>query len=606
MKRSTPILQILAIAGILACLVFSKSCANTTAPPEGGPKDTIPPKLLSTLPSMNSVNHPLDAKRSAVTFVFDEYVTLNEPAKNIFLSPPQQKPPTARIKGKKLVVSFADSLEKGITYSLSLGESIKDNNEGNPFPPLTISFSTGDYVDSLFVSGTVLEAATMLPVPGAKVVFHTDPSDSAVFNLMPKAAAMTDVWGYFVVRNLPAGNSYRVYAIEDLNNNNRYDPDLERIAFLDTLVLPSSVITPSSPELAVLGMKDTVACLSRPSQISLSLFKEHSTKQLIRSSGRSSRRHMYVTFMSPYPVIDSIRIAGIPSRKLLYEYSYYRDSVNIWINDQGGVRDTLTMMVSYRKTDDSLQVLVPVTDTLTMARPRGKMVENRMGNMVEEQDTLAAYTVDAAPEKIDYDGIIISFESPMISTPFDSISLTAKNPREQISNASFTVERDTSDIKRYILRLTEKLQVGYEYRLRIPDSLFLDIDGIYCDSLVKTFSLPADETLSSLTLEVNNVSDRYMLELVDEKRTNVFRTYSIDSASVLVFPYLKAGKYSLRITEDKNRNGQIDPGSILERKQPEKVMLFRFRNTLGNDAYILDVPERMELVQTIDIGELFK
>ena len=154
--------------------------------------------------------------------------------------------------------------------------------------------------------------------------------------------------------------------------------------------------------------------------------------------------------------------------------------------------------------------------------------------------------------------------------------------------------------------MKDRLISGYEYTLRIPDSLFLDIDGIYCDSLVKTFSLPQDENLSSLTVETSNVHEKYMVELVDEKRTNVYRTYHIDSAAVLSFPYLKAGRYSLRITEDKNGNGQIDTGDLLEHRQPEKVMMFRFNDVLGNNAYILEIPERTELIQTIDIGEMFK
>ena len=194
----------------------------------------------------------------------------------------------------------------------------------------------------------------------------------------------------------------------------------------------------------------------------------------------------------------------------------------------------------------------------------------------------------------------------MILTPFDSITITSKNTREQIASAPFTVERDTANIRRFILRLQEKLTAGYEYTLRIPDSLFLDIDGIYCDSLVQKFSLPQNEDLSSLTVEASNVNEKYMVELVDEKRTKVYRTYHIDTAAVLAFPYLKAGKYSLRITEDMNGNGQIDTGDLLEHRQPEKVMMFKFNDVVGNNAYIIEIPERTELIQTIDIGEMFR
>ena len=594
------------VLGIFVSVIFSKSCANTSTPPEGGPKDTIPPVIVEVVPANNALNHPRDKRHSSVSFEFNEYVALNNPNSYLFLSPPQTKPPTAKIKGKRVVVSFEEPLDSNKTYSLSLGEAIKDNNEGNPFPPYTHSFSTGSHIDSLFVSGNIVEASTMLPMSNITVLFHTDPSDSAIFKVLPKAAAKSDLWGYFTVRNLPADTVYRVFAIEDLNNNCLYDPDQERVAFLDTLVLPSSVMRDSLPELLSFNMTDTAACLSRPAQLSLSMFKEVSQRQILRAKERVSRRQMYLKFSAPYPQIDSIIIDGIPDEKLIKEYNYYKDSIVIWINDQGPVADTLRMRLTYMKTDDSLNILVPQTDTIRMVRPKAKMVENRWGEMVEEVDTLAAYEVDATPENIDQNGIIITFESPMIVTPFDSITIMAKNTREQVSPAQFTVEQDTANIKKFTLRLAEKLTPGFEYTLRIPDSVFMDIDGIYCDSLVKKITLPQDESLSSLTVEASNVHEKYLVELVDEKRTKVFRSYQIDTVSVLEFPYLKAGKYSIRITEDKNGNGQVDTGSLLDKKQPEKVMMFRFNESMGNNAYILELPERTELIQTIDIGEMFK
>lgn len=594
------------VTGIAAILIFPPSCANTSTPPEGGPKDTLAPILVEVVPPINSLHHPVDIKHSTVSFEFDEYVVLNNPNSYIFLSPPQSKPPTAKIKGKKVVVSFTEPLDSSQTYSLSLGEAIKDNNEGNPFPPYTHSFSTGSYVDSLFVSGNIVEASTMLPMSNMTVLFHTDLSDSAIYKVRPRAAAKSDLWGYFTVRNLPVDSIYRVYAIQDLNNNCIYDPDQEMVAFLDTLVRPTGVMRPGLPELVPVMMTDTAACQARPTQISLSMFMEVSQRQLLRSRERVSRRQMYLKFAAPYPQIDSMILDGISPDKLILEHNFYQDSITIWINDQGPIPDTLQMRLSYMRTDDTLNILMPVTDTIKMIRPKGKMVENRWGEMVEEADTLAAYEVDASPEKIDQDGIIIEFESPMICTPFDSITITSKNTREQIAPAPFTVEKDTANIRRFILRMQDKMVAGYEYTLRIPDSLFMDIDGIYCDSLVKTFSLPQDENLSALIVETSNVNEKYMVELVDEKRTNVYRTYHIDSAAVLNFPYLKAGRYSLRITEDKNGNGQIDTGDLLEHRQPEKVMMFRFNDVLGDKAYILEIPERTELIQTIDIGEMFK
>lgn len=607
MKRKNIAHAATAIFSILALTAFPPSCANTSTAPEGGPKDTIPPVLVAISPNYNGLNHPVSKKKSNVVFEFNEYVALNEPGKNIFLSPPQSKPPTAKIKGKKVVVSFQEPLDSNRSYSLSLGEAIKDNNEGNPFPPFTHSFSTGGTIDSLFVSGTVTDATTMLPMPGVTVLFHTDPSDSAIFKVRPKAAAKSDLWGYFTVRNLPADTVYRVFAIEDLNNNNLYDPDAERVAFLDTLVIPSSVMHYNTPELVARSMTDTAGCMSRPSQLSLSMFKEISTRQFLKARERPSRRHIFLKFGAPYPQIDCLSIQGIPDDKLIFEYNYFRDSITIWINEQGGVHDTLQLGLKYMKTDDTLHTLVPSREILRLAIPRPKYEKNeRTGEMEAIVDTIAKYKVTANPENIDQDGIVIQFETPMIRTPFDSVTITAVNTRQQESLASYKVEIDTSDIKRYILRLDEPLAVGFEYTLKIPGRQFMDINGFYCDSLEQRFSLPKGEDLSSITLIMENVFENYIVELTDENKKKIFRKYSIDSAAVLPFPYLKAGKYSIRITEDKNGNGMIDTGVLLEKKQPEKVMLYKASTSLGNDAYILELPARTDLEQTIDLAEMFK
>ena len=267
------------------------------------------------------------------------------------------------------------------------------------------------------------------------------------------------------------------------------------------------------------------------------------------------------------------------------------------------------LYVDYMKTADSLKILVPQADTFKMAIPKPKMKKDKKGEMKEVIDTVAKYKLELAAETVDQDGIRLLFDTPLISAPFDSITIKSVNARQQESYAEFTVEEDSLNFKNFTIRMKEKLNVGNEYTIKIPGRQFRDINGYYCDSLVKKFSLPTDENLSSITLEVNGVNlekGRYIIELVDEKRTKIYRKYSIDTTSVLSFPYLKAGKYSLRLTRDINGNGVIDTGSILEKRQPEKVLMYRFNESLGNNAFILDLPERMDITQSIDIGELFK
>ena len=115
-------------------------------------------------------------------------------------------------------------------------------------------------------------------------------------------------------------------------------------------------------------------------------------------------------------------------------------------------------------------------------------------------------------------------------------------------------------------------------------------------------SLPNDDKLSSMILKLSNVNNKYIVDLLDEKRTNVLRSYIIDKDQELLFPYLKAGKYSIRITEDLNRNGLVDTGNLLEHKQPEKVRFYK----LEDGTFLIDIPEMIELEQNIDLGELFK
>ena len=152
------------------------------------------------------------------------------------------------------------------------------------------------------------------------------------------------------------------------------------------------------------------------------------------------------------------------------------------------------------------------------------------------------------------------------------------------------------------MRPKDKLLPGYEYFLKVPHRKFKDINGFYNDSTEVKVSLPNDDKLSTMILKINNVNNKYIVDLLDEKRTNVLRSYIIDTAQDLVFPYLKAGKYSVRITEDINRNGLVDTGILLEHKQPEKVRFYK----LEDGTLLIDIPEMVEVEQSIDLGEIFK
>ena len=595
-KYISNLLPIIPVAFILGSVMFSHSCANTTTPPSGGPKDTIPPIITKLDPLDGSVNVP--THKTKLEFTFNEYVVVKD-AKSLFLSPPLEKAPKHKIQNKSVVIYFENDLDSNKTYTLDLTNAIADNNEGNMFPGFTLVFSTGDKIDSMMVTGTVQDCNTLQPIKGATVMFYKDHADSAVFLKRPDAAIKTDDWGYFCLRNIQ-DTVFRMYALIDENNNNMYDPETEKIAFLDSLVKPVMKVNDTLPELQKYDMKDTLHCLARKSEYELNIFKEKPSKQMIVNKERIGERTAYITFMAPYAQIDSIWIKGVAQSKLITQFNLQRDSLEIWVNDPRKQPDTLFLNVNYLKTD-TLGVLNPFTEEIKLVKPKvlpGKSSQRD----IKKEDTTAVFTIDAKPENIEQYGFVMEFKYPVVETAFDSLGFRFLNPRQQESKGEYTVTQDSLNLRKYIIRPKSKLLPGYEYFLKVPHRKFMDINGFYNDSTEVKVSLPNDDKLSTMFLNMSNVKNKYIVDLLDEKRTNVLRSYIIESDQQLIFPYLRAGKYSVRITEDLNRNGLVDTGILLEHKQPEKVRFYK----LEDGTFIIDVPEMVEIEQAIDLGEIFK
>ena len=165
----------------------------------------------------------------------------------------------------------------------------------------------------------------------------------------------------------------------------------------------------------------------------------------------------------------------------------------------------------------------------------------------------------------------------------------------------YRVEKDTANLRVFRVHPEEALQAGYEYFLKIPHRRFRDINGFWNDSTEVRVSLPNDDKLSSLHLDLSGVSNKYIVDLLGEKRDQVLRSFVVESDQVLVFPYLKTGKYSIRLTEDLNRNGRVDTGNYSEHRQPEKVKFYKLRD----GTYIINIPESSEMEQKIDVAKLF-
>lgn len=582
---------------ILGSIIFSHSCANTTTGPSGGPKDTIPPVLVKISPAPNSVFVPVS--KTKVEFTFNEYVVVKS-SNDIFLSPPLEKAPKNKIKGKSVVVYFESDLDSNKTYTIDLTGAIADNNEGNMFPGYTLTFSTGSRIDSMMITGIVQDCNTLMPIKGAKVMLYKDQSDSAVFLQRPDAAVKTDDWGFFCLRNI-ADTVYRLYAVMDDNNNNKYDPETERIAFWDSLVRPVTRVSDSIPELLKYDMKDTAACLARKTEYELNLFRETPSKQMIVNKERIGERTAYITFMAPYATMDSIWIRGVPPEKLITQFNIKRDSLEIWVNDPKTQPDTLFLYVDYLKTD-TLGVLTPFVEEIKLTKPKAKGAAAKTTRKdIKHEDTTAVFTLTADGETVEQYGFQMEFKYPVVQGQFDSLQFRYLNPKQQETKGTYKIAQDSLNLRKYVIRPDVKMLPGYEYFLKVPHRKFSDINGYWNDSTEVKVALPNDESLSLLDVKLENVHNKYIVDLLNEKRDKVMRSYIIDKDCTLSFPYLKAGKYSIRLIEDVNRNGIVDTGNLLEHRQPEMVKFYKLAD--GNS--MIDIPEKAEIEQVIDISELF-
>lgn len=215
---------------ILALAVFLVSCGQQVAP-TGGPRDSIPPKLVMAIPEVNAKNF----KSDRITLYFDEYITLDNPFEKITYSPIPKINPNADGKLRTITIKIKDTLEPNTTYSIDFGESIKDVNESNILKNFNYAFSTGDYIDSAFLTGQVFIAETGLIDSTLVAVLHSNLDDSAVAKSKPRYFARLKGDGSFLFRNLKPG-IYNLFAIKDQNGDRKYDQPSELIAFMNNTI----------------------------------------------------------------------------------------------------------------------------------------------------------------------------------------------------------------------------------------------------------------------------------------------------------------------------------------------------------------------------------
>ena len=568
-KGKIPVL----IVAVFAWIVIISSCANPGMP-VGGAKDTIPPVLVKTDPGYKSLNF----KSDNVKLTFNEYITMEDIAEALVISPPMIKKPIIRTKSKTLVIEFNEDLKDSTTYSLDFKNSVADNNEKNELENFRFSFSTGDVFDSLRVAGRLMNAFNLEPIDKGLVLLHRNLHDSAVYSVRPDYISRSNKEGVFMIDNIAAGK-YHLFSLVDGNSNLMYDEGAEEMAFEDSLIVPSAVFVEKLDTLAT--DLDTIIIIGHtdfyPEPVYLRQFTEDIFEQYLKTSTRDTRYKC--TFVFNESVKDSFRLNLIENNATNWyqtEYNENIDSLIVWIADTTVAKtDTLLMEVCYFQLD-SLSNIFLQRDTVEMSfvdkvdeRSKKKKKSDEEKDKPEPAVQFTWQT-DISSSVVELnENIGLTAPEPIFS--FDSTKIVLYLAEDSLKKPlKFKFERDTVEYRKYNIHY--KWEPETNYALEIDSAASTNIFGITSRKIISKFSGRGEDYYGTVTLKFTSVEMPVIVQLLtnsDDEKVIVEKT--IDKNGSVLFDYLKPEKYRIKVIYDKNGNGKWDTGSYQDKFQPERV-----------------------------------
>lgn len=532
-------------------LVGFIGCANRGTGPQGGPKDSIPPLPVKSIPENGVVNFQGDR----IEILFNEYLQLNNVSQNLMMSPPQQTPPEVKARGKKVLIRFVDSLQTDATYTLDFGDAICDYTEKNPIHGYAFAFSTGPEIDTLELFGRVVDAEDLNPVSGILAGIHRIHHDSAFTSMPFTRIARTDSVGAFRIGNIHPGD-YRLYALDDISRDYRLSPG-EGLAYSDSLFAPPR--------------EDALLWFFREQKARLYLQRtlrdQPHLVQFFFSSSPDSLLHLRP--MAPSE-LDSTRADSNwvnPAPYMLLVPSANRDTVTLWFTDSAAIgQDTLVFEARYRRTD-SLYNMEWCTDTLR-AVWRAPRLTDRAKAAQERQNRNRKLELKSNARKGFelYDTLAISSPTPIGEVAADSLHLFERKDTLYLP-VPFTLV--SSDMR---VQMVAKLEQGKNYELRVDSAAFHDIYGVANHAQKFTLQMKTLEDYSTLRVRVIPYSAHIRVQLLNSK-DKVLREQPATPEGAF-FPNLKPDSYYLRLYIDANNDGKWTTGSWDEHRQPEVVYYY--------------------------------
>jgi len=546
-------------------------CAQTVTL-QGGPKDTLPPRAINMKPAWGTVN--FSEKR--IYIEFDEYVKLKDQQKEFLTSPLMGKPPVLSIRGRGIQIDIKDSLIPNTTYAFDFGGAIQDNNEGNVLDGFRYIFSTGPEIDSIIMSGYCVDGYTKDSIPGALIFFYeaakdtvTAGEDSVLLKRKPDAVAKGKGNGIFIAQNLKPV-PYRIYAIEDKNNNQSYDPGDDRVAFQDSLLNPAEL-----GDFTIHYDTSRKYFVADP-QCYFRLFTDKKfQRQFLSKKERPAQSRIELIFGAPYPQISSLTLEGIDSAAIIRDYSRQQDTLTLWLAvAPAELPDTVKGSISFLK-HDSLNVLQPVTEKLALfwkAFEGKKKKEDKEKEAEEKPVNPFKVTVEASNSLNPETHIPMLFEYPLKSIDSTAISLIRVAEGRKFK-VKYAMMQDTVNMRRWTI--TAPWSADQKYQLEIPAGVFKNIRGEANDTLKADFTVISPDKYATLVLNVTGKSpeSEYVIQILGQGN-RVLQERAHVRTGKHTFLYLDPGSVRIRVVEDMNGNGKWDDGNLIAQIQPERVEIY--------------------------------
>jgi len=607
----------LAVAGCF-CTAFLVRCASINNNLTGGPKDTLPPVILRMDPDNFTTEYPLTGANRKIYVEFDEFVQLKDQQKEFFTSPQMKKKPQLSIRGKGIVIQIRDTLQENQTYALNFGSALRDNNEGNPLYSMRYVFSTGSEIDSMVCSGYTADSYKADSVSKSYIWFfiadsleHHEEYDSTLFKYKPAAIARAETNGIFIAQNLKPVN-YRVYAIEDKNDNQLYDPATDQVGFLEGTYNPAEL-----PDFAI--WYDSVRhYVSAEPQLYFRMFTDKAfRRQLLTQSERPLQHKAMLYFGTSDPRVTALEFDSIPREKVIYDpQTVGRDTVALWFDlPAEQLPDTIRGRITYFK-HDSINQLQEVTEDLKLS---WRFIETKEQQKEREKQERAKAKAEAAgeeykapeeknpfafkmstsgeqnPEKpltIDFDYPIVRFDSAAVK-----LTLEGENGSQPVA-AHF--RRDTANLRRWYL--DAPWQQNSKYKLTIPQGALTDLAGYSNDSIAGSYTTFDPEKFATVKIDLvpRNDGSAYIVQLLNGSGSLQQEKTGLRGGTVQ-FNYVPAGEIRFRVIEDRNDNGKWDTGNVVERREPERAELYV--DDQGADTFATKTNWEFEI--RMDMNELF-